>query len=481
MTSHGGGPRPDVPALVESDMANGWPDRFSAWVDDRLTRVGLTSSFQRDCALAVAVVLASTVLLLVLFADSGEMESLGFGPFHMAAVFVVMTAQALLLCIRRVNPVLCLAVVAVLQVALIAVLPVEGAVRGFAPFVAAYTCGVLLPVRRAVRVVTGVAVFETAGFVVTHFVPGLTMAAQLGGQAPDASWTSAVWLAIGQLVSSVLTYAAAAAVGAYAATRRQYVELLRVRAAEAIESQRARADAAIGLERSRMARELHDIAAHHLSGMVVQTAVVERLIDRDPQAAKDAAAWIRAQGKETLHNLRLVVGTLREPGQGDARGDAGVLEDGGAPVPGLAVLDRLLGTARELGTPVEFVQEGDRRELPPIADVTFYRVAQEALANARDHAPGAPARVLLRFLGSEVSLDVVTDAGPPRDTATPPRGHRGFGLVGMKERAQVIGATFDAGPTPFGGWRVSLALPVDRETPEAAALRAWGTSTGGTS
>jgi signal transduction histidine kinase len=63
-----------------------------------------------------------------------------------------------------------------------------------------------------------------------------------------------------------------------------------------------------------MARELHDIAAHHLSGMVVQTAVVERLIDRDPQAAKEAAAWIRAQGKETLHNLRLVVGALREPG-----------------------------------------------------------------------------------------------------------------------------------------------------------------------
>jgi signal transduction histidine kinase len=214
-----------------------------------------------------------------------------------------------------------------------------------------------------------------------------------------------------------------------------------------------------------MARELHDIAAHHLSGMVVQTAVVERLIDRDPRAAKEAAAWIRAQGKETLHNLRLVVGALREPEAG-AGADPDVLEDGGAPVPGLAVLDRLVRTARELGTPVDLVQEGVRQELPPIADVTFYRVAQEALSNAREHAPGAPARVLLRYCKSEVSLDVENEASPTPDHAgagPSPDGHRGFGLAGMRERAQMIGATFDAGPAPSGGWRVTLRLPLERE------------------
>ncbi|MDT7784673.1 MAG: hypothetical protein QOF58_3092, partial [Pseudonocardiales bacterium] len=106
MTSHGVGPRPDVPALVEPDVANDWPGRYAAWVDDLLTRVGLTSAFQRDCALAAVVILGSTVVLLGLFADPGETASLGFGPFHMAAVFVVMCAQSLLLCIRRVNPAL---------------------------------------------------------------------------------------------------------------------------------------------------------------------------------------------------------------------------------------------------------------------------------------------------------------------------------------------------------------------------------------
>lgn len=436
-----------TPTPVGAEPPHGWPDRITEWADARLTRVGLTGGFRRDCALAVVLCLVTTGLLLVLFADPALTPGLALAPFHVAAAIVVTAAQALVLCIRRVSPVLCLWVVALLQVAMFAVLPAAAAVRGLAPAVAAYGCGALLPGRRAARVVAGVALFESAGLVVANVVPVV----------------SPVSSVVAQGLSSVLTYAASALVGAYIATRRQFVGLVRVRAAEAVEAQRARADAAIGSERARMARELHDIAAHHLSGMVVQAAVVERLIDRDPQAAKEAAAWVRAQGKETLHNLRLVVGALRGPGQSD-------LEDGGAPVPGLAVLERLVQTARELGTPVALVQDGASTELPPIADITFYRVTQEALANAREHAPGAPARVLLRYGGSEVSLAVENEARPAPDR---PRTHRGFGLAGMRERAQLIGAEFDAGPTPSGGWRVSLRLPVDRETasPHAGAHR----------
>ncbi|MHA6617195.1 sensor histidine kinase [Pseudonocardia sp. DLS-67] len=436
-----------IAAPIEADPPQGWPDRFAGWADTRLTRVGLTGEFRRDCALAVVLCLVTTVLLLVVLADPAQTADLGMAPFHGTAAIVVTAAQSLVLCIRRVSPVLCLWVVALLQVMMFAMLPAGAAIRGLAPAVAAYGCGALLPGPRAARVVAGVALFESTALVVANVVP-------------TVSPVSAV---VAQALSSVLTYTAGALFGAYVATRRQYVGLVRVRAAEAVEAQRARADAAIGSERARMARELHDIAAHHLSGMVVQTAVVERLIDRDPQAAKEAAAWIRAQGKETLHNLRLVVGALRGPGQGD-------LEDGGAPVPGLAVLDRLVQAARELGTPVVLVQDGERKELPPIADITFYRVTQEALSNAREHAPGAPARVVLRYGGSEVSLAVENEARPAPDR---PRVHRGFGLAGMRERAQLIGAEFDAGPTAAGGWRVSLRLPADRETasPHAGAHR----------
>jgi signal transduction histidine kinase len=139
-------------------------------------------------------------------------------------------------------------------------------------------------------------------------------------------------------------------------------------------------------------------------------------------------------------------------------------------VPGLSVLDRLVQTARELGTPVDLVRDGEPRDLPPIADISFYRVTQEALSNVRDHAPGAPARVVLRYRDSEVSLEVVNEARPAPDR---PRAGRGFGLAGMRERAQLIGATFEAGPTPSGGWQVSLSLPLDRETssPHAGAHR----------
>jgi signal transduction histidine kinase len=432
--------------MIDADVPHGWPDRFATWADARLTGVGLDSPFRRDCALAVVTCLVMTGLLLVLFADPAQTPGLVLTPSQTATAIVVTAVQSLLLCLRRVAPVLCLWAISVLQVAMFVALPAGAFVRGLAPAIAAYGCGALLPARGAARVVAGVALFETAGLVAVGLLPG----------AGTATST------VGQAVSGAVTYAAAAFAGAYVATRRRYVGLVRVRAAEAVEAQRARADAAIGAERARMARELHDIAAHHLSGMVVQAAVVERLIDRDPPAAKEAAAWIRAQGKETLHNLRLAVGALRGP--------AGDLEDEGAPVPGLAVLGRLAGTARELGTPVEIVQDGERVELAPIADTTFYRVAQEALANVREHAPGAPARVSLRYGVAEVSLDVENEARPvPR----PPRTGRGFGLAGMRERAQLIGATFEAGPTPSGGWRVSLRLPLDRETasPHAGAHR----------
>lgn len=163
-------------------------------------------------------------------------------------------------------------------------------------------------------------------------------------------------------------------------------------------------------------------------------------------------AWIRSQGKETLDNLRLVVGVLRgRPGH-----EGG---DGAAPVPGLGMLDDLVSTAGDLAGPVEFVREGEQREVSPIADVALYRIAQESLSNARQHAPGAPARVVLRFEPRSVSLEVVNEPAAPR--AYRRRGPVGSGLVGMRERAQLIGATFTAGPTAAGGWSVAATLPTN--------------------
>ncbi|MGH3589256.1 MAG: sensor histidine kinase, partial [Pseudonocardia sp.] len=265
--------------------------------------------------------------------------------------------------------------------------------------------------------------------------------------------------AAGVLVSGAAAYLGAAFVGSYVATRRRYVELVRAQAEEAIRAQQATVAAAIGAERSRMARELHDVAAHHLSGMVVQAAAVERLIDRDPAAAKAGVAWIRTQGKETLDNLRLVVGVLR------GRSAGGDPAENNAPVPGLSTLDELVQTARGLDTVVELITEGTPREVAPIADVALYRMAQESLSNARQHAPGAPVRVVLRYSPREVGLEVTNT--PAEDH--PERSARtggGVGLVGMRERAQLIGAQFTAGPTAAGGWCVMVTLPTGREGAE---------------
>ncbi|MGW1448959.1 sensor histidine kinase [Micromonospora sp. NPDC002411] len=406
--------------------------RLTRWLDGRLTRLGVTGVFARDCLLAAVLTVLTFVLLGALFWFAAPEDGVSFDPTRAWLIIAICCAQAMLLCLRRVRPLLCLALVVGLQLPINGLSLPEVTIRGLAPFVVAYTVGSVLPVRRALLAV-GVAVLaESVGAAVVV--------------TPD------LLTGVAYVSASALTYASATFVGGYVATYRRYVELVRLRADEAIREQQAKVQAAIGAERSRMARELHDVAAHHLSGVVVQAAAVERLIDRDPAAAKAGVAWIRSQGKETLDNLRLVVGVLRgRPGHEDG--------DGAAPVPGLDTLDELVDTAGGLSGPVELVREGQPHAVSPIADVALYRIAQESLSNARQHAPEAPVRVALRFLPRSVTLEVVNEPATPRSGPSTRTG--GVGLVGMRERAQLIGASFAAGPTPAGGWSVTTTLPTN--------------------
>ncbi|MFV2084028.1 sensor histidine kinase [Micromonospora sp. LOL_021] len=398
--------------------------------------------FVRDFLLAAGVAVLTFTMLAALFWVVTPPDALALTPAREWLLISLGVGQALLLCLRRVRPLVCLAAVVGVQVVMIASSPPDATIRGFAPFVVAYTIGGLLPARRSFALVGAAAAVETAAAV------GTAAAASSGLLLP----------AVGPAGSSALSYLGGAFVGSYVATHRRYVRLLRQQAAEAARTQQAKVRAAIGAERTQMARELHDVAAHHLSGMVVQAAAVQQLIDRDPAAAKEGVAWIRTQGKATLDNLRLVVGVLRA-GPADRTDGDGQDTDGEVtiPVPGLAVLDELLRTARNLGTPVEFTVDGTPRPVPPIADVALYRTVQEALSNARQHAPGAPVRVTLRYLPREVSLAVV-NAPPARRPEPAVRTSSGVGLVGMRERAQAIGARFAAGPTAEGGWSVTVTL-----------------------
>jgi len=435
-------------------------------LDTALDRLGLRTPAARDRALAVLMVLVSSGMLWAFVRLLAEEDGIRLPPTATALLGVLVYTQSLALCVRRSRPVLCLAVMALTHLGTVALLPPHVTAQSLAPFIAAYTCGTLLPPRRLLRCITAVVVLlGLSGAAVAGTLPGVLLDPEAAGVARHWTLQEHLLLVGGQLIVALAVYAGPALVGAHVATRRRYTGLVRLRAAEAVERQRERAAGAVMAERARMARELHDIAAHHLSGMVVQAGAAERLIGRDDPAAREATAWIRSQGRETLDSLRLVVGALRDPGEGPA-GDGP--PDSGAPVPGAAALDRLVRTERELGADVELVREGDPYDLPPIADVTVYRVAREALSNARDHAPGAPVRILLRYGASRVALRV--DNGPGRGRGGGPQSDapRGMGLIGMAERAQLVGAELEAGPLPGGGWRVVLDLPVDRQASAAA-------------
>ncbi len=399
--------------------------------EELLSRFGARGIFAQDAVLAL-VVAALTFGMFVALANVAPTDpTIDLSGAEARAVTAVGVVQSLLLCLRRLRPVLCVAAVMACQTVMIALAPdISG--NGIGPAVVIYTVGTIATLWLTIAVVAAAVLVQTAA----------AAAVSLG---EDDMLT----VVANHLSSNAVIFTAAAFIGVYAAARRRNRTLERERAAEAVRAQRERAEAAVVSERARIARELHDVAAHHLSGMVIQAAAVERLIGRDAEAAKSGAAWIRSQGKATLENLRQVVGLLRDRG-----GDG----DGNAPIPGVSALPALVAEARQLGSEVDFECSGDPLRLPPIADISLYRIAQQSLTNARQHAPGAGVRVSLAYGDEDVTLEVANGPAARGELADVGRG--GTGLVGMRERADLVGADLTAGPSGDGGWRVKVELPV---------------------
>jgi signal transduction histidine kinase len=208
------------------------------------------------------------------------------------------------------------------------------------------------------------------------------------------------------------------------------------------------AHAAAG-ERTRIARELHDVVAHHVSLMVIQAEAGAAGCER---AGTDPAAFdrIAAAGRAALGELRRVLGVLRD----DDRSSGPE-----APQPGLAGIDALARGVAAAGIPVEVRNEGVARPLPTGVELSAYRIVQEALTNVVRHAGGAGAIVIVRFETDALVVEVI-DAGGGTPIA-PTTGRVGRGLVGVRERVQVLGGSLEAGPLAEGGFRVAARLPVD--------------------
>ena len=207
---------------------------------------------------------------------------------------------------------------------------------------------------------------------------------------------------------------------------------------------------ALADERAQIARDLHDIVAHAMSVIAVRSGAARMVMDSDPAQAREALTIIEITTRRSLHELRLLVGVLRNPE--DQHGEL-------SPVPGLADLDRLIADTAVAGVITEYDVDGEARPLPPAIDLSAYRIVQEALTNVVRHAGPTCARVRISYQPTEVCIEV-TDDGPrgqrPRPIARAGGGH---GLIGMRERAALFGGELDAGPHA-GGFRIQASLPL---------------------
>ncbi|MFI5972185.1 sensor histidine kinase [Streptomyces sp. NPDC051452] len=219
---------------------------------------------------------------------------------------------------------------------------------------------------------------------------------------------------------------------------------------------RAETRRAVLEERARIAREVHDVVAHTLSVMTVQAAAADDVFTQRPEQARQALRAIETSARSALGELRLLLRAFRP--------DAGEDEDGEQrePRPSLARLEELAETVRATGLTVHVRREGATDELPAPVDLTAYRIVQEALTNTLRHAAGAgEVSVRVTLEGDCVNVTVVDDGRVPRGSGAPGPGP-GRGLVGMRERARLVGGSLRAGPLPGGGFEVAAQLPVER-------------------
>ncbi len=204
-------------------------------------------------------------------------------------------------------------------------------------------------------------------------------------------------------------------------------------------------------ERNRIARELHDVVAHHMSVISIQAQVAPHLVDNPSDELKENLAGIRENAVGALSELRRVLGVLRSE-------ESPSQEVRHAPQPTLDRLDELVGNVRSAGLTVTVRTTGEPRPLPPGVELSAFRIVQEALSNVMRHAPGADARVEIGYHAAGLTVRVTNTA--PDGSAAPPQG-AGHGLLGMRERTTMLGGEFTNGTVPGGGYEVLATLPLE--------------------
>ncbi len=364
-------------------------------------------------------------------------------------------AVSLPLCLRRTQPLGVLVVVAATFIAL----QVRGVVEGFMTsvclFTALYTAGAWGRDRRAVSAVRLVVVLAMFAWLIVSLTSTPWQELLSDGEERPGSIDPVTANVLYTAALNVFFFLGAWRFGDAAWRDAHSRAALEQRNEELRREREERARRAVLDERVRIARELHDVVAHHVSTMGVQAGAARRVLDVDPAAARRAIGAVESSSRSAVEEMRRLVGVLRE--------DDGAVE----PPPDLGRLDELVRAERP-GLDVDLRVLGNPRPLPPSASVSAYRVVQEALTNAVRHSGARRASVRLRWLDHSLEVEVVDDgrgggpgdaaaAGAPGSTAAHPGG---LGLVGMRERVDLHGGELDVGPRPDGGWRVRARFPL---------------------
>ncbi|MFE3946589.1 sensor histidine kinase [Streptomyces sp. NPDC059118] len=382
--------------------------------------------WSRNDALVTGGACAMNLLSYVFFDDPDGRYAVSVAGFLLVAL------AALPLLVRRSHPV----------VALAAVLALDMTATLTAPLPRHFGAVLLVALYSVARACTGRVTAVAAVATVS-----LTLLSQSHGRIPP--WQEA----------AVTPFSALIVVGTAVAVNRWQREVAANR--------RLLADRAVADERRRIARELHDIVAHHITTMQLMAGGARANLAR-PEVVRDALVTLESSGRLALREMRQLLDVLRAGDEPESAPPQ--------PQPSVDDLDRLVAESRRAGLPTEFSVHGPQRPLPPTVGLTVFRITQEALTNARKYAgPPARASVRLTYRQDRVTVEVRDDGGntPPQEGSTSV-GSGGYGLIGMRERVALHGGTLAVGPQADGGFAVVAGLPLTTDEAAEAAVQHEG-------
>jgi signal transduction histidine kinase len=415
-----------------------------ASVDQLSARPAPTArDFRADLVLAV-VILVGAILSATLSAISGIYGD-EQGSMQLALVYAVVLAAPL--AVRRRWPATVAVIIAVAYFAAVTLRIPEVYVGNIAMFISLYTVGAWSADRRRALIVRVAIIVGMFAWLIIVMYRDATTQAEDADVIAGAFSPFVAQVLLGILVNA-LYFGGAYYFGERAWTSAVQRAALEQRTVELEREREVTTAQAVALDRVRIARELHDVVAHHVSVMGVQAGAARAVMDADPAESRRLLTGIESSAREAIDELHRLLDTLRTPGAAD---------DAEPSTIGLDALASLAAASDAAGLPTSFTVVGEPVPVPQVTQVNLYRIAQEALTNARRHGgAGATADVRLRYTGDRlVELEVVNSGRPVAE----PR--PGLGQLGMRERAAASGGTLEIGPRERGGFRVRVAVPLE--------------------